>query len=1537
MPRGDDDEKIEIEKEKLEVSLRANAQRSLTSIINEMGPYSKVNFYIWKKRLVDKLHLIDWPTWPLIDDFSDDAKNDQIPADKDISSKDRIHLNYLYQALTSLIESDKALAAKAAVRVTRGDVRELYKVIYQHSYRPTLRGQRELQTDYLNATMRNTGTNLVEYMVLVQNRASRYAAATGVEVPDDQIRDVILGGLLPEFDTQKDLIDDWEDARLEREGLAGVMTSLEDFAVSKKILNLTVAGEPTEHRTYYVKEDCRRFLSFATGGRGCPDGSNCKYGHPPNRGGGLAPEAQNGPRQTTQPTFSTQKKLKSVLKKTPANSPCANCGQLGHWKRECPNAETKTHANKDPPKAHNVRWPDTPSWRMLEEPEQNNRTSNLTFTAFVDDEYSVDKQISVAAALSVLFWALMSTIFWAPKTLVSSLLSTPRPILLALVVGLLTAWASIGSDGAQVNPKVYYNTAGKWNPEKEWCSDSGTNRFVTNDVGDFIPGSIKRQSNVVSVGNGKAVSPMVGDVLIKSLDYGTIIRCTDVLLLPNCGAKLMPNSPFVRRGCEVRMYDRDKITMTGPSGGPLFEGIERQGLYYFNCTTVHVDSLPPEQGDMSSDDRTYFGLRVGPLREGAADFGRRLLETHWAFGHIHFNTLRKLLGLKPGDNPECAACAMAMSRQRALAKTKPEHARSTRPNHRLHADLGYIEGNNGCFQLFVDDYTRESFIDILTSKADCLTSFKKLHQRLNKELAPYNLSIVKTDNEPVYLSKGWDDYCSANNIDREYSPRYRHDGNGVVERSMGTIGGCFRAMMIHGNAPSSDAPHALNFANVVRNNTPTKANKGWTPREKSVGKKLPVNRKLLEAPIFCLCFAHVYPDERHKHDNRGIPSVYLGYDDINNTFLIKEWTSGKKYWTADITFHPNRFPYRSNPTRMSDWLHQYDELAPYTTVPIKDVPQIPLATPGKASDIIPAESSTRKSTRDRVPSRKALENIANNFTSADEVVAHYVHNFGNTNPTWDEAMLSQFADDWIAAKLTEINSFRERGVFTLVRRSEAKGKKIFKSREVLKLKLNPPDLEHPMGSIDKFRYRMTIAAFTRMLKQGIDYKEKYASTVQWNAIKILIAIAVKEDFDIALFDIATFFLYGELEEGEEIFMEQPPGWVTSDYPAEDWIWKLNKSMYGLPNAAHCAQRKLRANVTADDKYHLTKSDDCVFVSREANPTKSNYSASGAHVDDIVTIGRDEGLRELYNTLKKDFDIKMTRNPSVILGVQIQRDRNKRWAKLHQEARTEEILAKYNMQDCKPADTPMDPGTAKALMMLPTDHVDPVVLKKYQSYVGDLIYLMKTRPDLHFTVNLLSRFLQNATAQHLKLATNRPLRYLRKTTDHGIVIYPGSDEWVLSGNSDADLAGDLTTARSTLGHFLKLGQYGTIATKCGLERKICTSTGQAETYAMQGLIKECVWTRTLLAELGYPMSDPTPLFTDNAGVVKQSTKAINHSMVKHYRIAQAWIRNKVSDGTCNVGSVGTEKNGADMLTKANTPTLFCSHHHEIMGPQEPPVA
>jgi hypothetical protein len=239
----------------------------------------------------------------------------------------------------------------------------------------------------------------------------------------------------------------------------------------------------------------------------------------------------------------------------------------------------------------------------------------------------------------------------------------------------------------------------------------------------------------------------------------------------------------------------------------------------------------------------------------------------------------------------------------------------------MHLDLGFCDGTDIIFQLGVDDHSRKSHLDILDKKSETLEKWIELKQRLEKKHFPHKFAIVHTDGEIVYDNKAWEDHCRDHGLEHEFSSRYRHDQNGVVERRMQTIGTSFRCMMIQGSAPVTDAKDALYHANMLSNMAPTTANGGLSPNEKEAGVRLTVRKRVLKGPLFCLVYAHIYEEERSqggqdkKSAHRAVPAVYLGYDDSNNAYKVKEWTSGDVYFTADVTFHPNTFPYRADPSR----------------------------------------------------------------------------------------------------------------------------------------------------------------------------------------------------------------------------------------------------------------------------------------------------------------------------------------------------------------------------------------------------------------------------------------------------------------------------------------------------------------------------------------------------------------------------------------------------------------------------------------------
>ena len=109
-----------------------------------------------------------------------------------------------------------------------------------------------------------------------------------------------------------------------------------------------------------------------------------------------------------------------------------------------------------------------------------------------------------------------------------------------------------------------------------------------------------------------------------------------------------------------------------------------------------------------------------------------------------------------------------------------------------------------------------------------------------------------------------------------------------------------------------------------------------------------------------------------------------------------------------------------------------------------------------------------------------------------------------------------------------------------------------------------------------------------------------------------------------------------------------------------------------------------------------------------------------------------------------------------------------------------MLEKFDLLDARPVDTAMDPRTAKVLTTLPTEESTPQTVHKYQEIVGCLMWLLRTRPGIQFTAQLLSRFLQCATQAHIDIALGRPMKYLAGTVNYGIVYTPEQENGYYGG-------------------------------------------------------------------------------------------------------------------------------------------------------------
>ncbi|XP_019103134.1 uncharacterized mitochondrial protein AtMg00810-like [Beta vulgaris subsp. vulgaris] len=227
--------------------------------------------------------------------------------------------------------------------------------------------------------------------------------------------------------------------------------------------------------------------------------------------------------------------------------------------------------------------------------------------------------------------------------------------------------------------------------------------------------------------------------------------------------------------------------------------------------------------------------------------------------------------------------------------------------------------------------------------------------------------------------------------------------------------------------------------------------------------------------------------------------------------------------------------------------------------------------------------------------------------------------------------------------------------------------------------------------------------------------------------------------------------------------------------------------------------------------------------------------------------------------------------------------------LSQNKYTLDLLKEFGMYQVKPLSLPMDTHlklTPDKGDLLP----DPT---PYQRLLGKLIYLTITRPDICFTVQLLSQYMHQPTTVHMQ-AAKRLLRYLSGTHTQGIFLASTSGAH-LTAYCDSDWASCPVTRRSTTGFCIFLGQ-SQISWKAKKQPVVARSSAEAEYRAMALTTCEVTWLTALLKDLGLQHLPPTTLNCDNQAALAIVANPVLHERTKHVEVDCHYIRDQVKAGT-----------------------------------------
>ncbi|KAG6505923.1 hypothetical protein ZIOFF_031236 [Zingiber officinale] len=167
-----------------------------------------------------------------------------------------------------------------------------------------------------------------------------------------------------------------------------------------------------------------------------------------------------------------------------------------------------------------------------------------------------------------------------------------------------------------------------------------------------------------------------------------------------------------------------------------------------------------------------------------------------------------------------------------------------------------------------------------------------------------------------------------------------------------------------------------------------------------------------------------------------------------------------------------------------------------------------------------------------------------------------------------------------------------------------------------------------------------------------------------------------------------------------------------------------------------------------------------------------------YVDDIILTGSNFAeVTRLQEELSLRFDMKKLGELSNFLGLQI--ENLDKGIYVSQFSYAKRLIEKFGLIDGKKRSTPLDVNT-RLRCDEGTCLSDP---RPFRTLVGSLIYLTIKRPDIAFSVGMVSRYMQEPRKPHFEEA-KKILKYVNPTLNLGL-LYEKGVEFSLQGFADAD--------------------------------------------------------------------------------------------------------------------------------------------------------
>ncbi|CAM8914155.1 unnamed protein product [Rhodiola kirilowii] len=252
------------------------------------------------------------------------------------------------------------------------------------------------------------------------------------------------------------------------------------------------------------------------------------------------------------------------------------------------------------------------------------------------------------------------------------------------------------------------------------------------------------------------------------------------------------------------------------------------------------------------------------------------------------------------------------------------------------------------------------------------------------------------------------------------------------------------------------------------------------------------------------------------------------------------------------------------------------------------------------------------------------------------------------------------------------------------------------------------------------------------------------------------------------------------------------------------------------------------------------------------------------------------ITDLKLQLNSQFEMKDLDTAKKILGMHIVRDRGKGTLFLNLSDYLSKLVKKFDMSDAKTVLIPLAHHFKLSNEQCPKAESDIEHMSKipHANAVGCLMYSMAcTRQDLAHGVSVVSRYMGNPGKAHW-YAVKWLFRYIKGSLNKGLLFgQSNSENDTLVGFVNSDFTGSLDTRRSQTWYVFTV--FGTaVSWKAGLQSMVTLSTTEAEFVAVTEAVKEALWLKGVLVELGQKQ-DCVKICCDSQGAIHLSKHQVFH--------------------------------------------------------------